>query len=142
LRGGSEFGEAWHQAAMKGNKQNVFDDFIGAAEHLVKTGYTNPKRLAIRGGSNGGLLMGAALTQRPDLFKAVACAVPLLDMVRYHLFGLGKLWIPEYGSAEYETELKALYAYSSYHPLSQGTTYPAVYMLSPDSDDPVDPPHA
>ena len=142
MRGGSEFGEAWHQAAMKGNKQNVFDDFIGAAEHLVKIGYTNPKRLAIRGGSNGGLLVGAALTQRPDLFKAVACAVPLLDMVRYHLFGLAKLWISEYGSAENETEFKALYAYSPYHHVTKGTAYPAVLMLSADSDDRVDPVHA
>jgi len=142
LRGGSEFGEAWHHAGMNGNKQNVFDDFTGAAEHLVKIGYTNSKRLAIRGGSNGGLLMGAALTQRPDLFKAVACAVPLLDMVRYHLFGLGKLWIPEYGSAENEAEFKALYAYSPYHHVTRGTAYPAVLMLSADSDDRVDPVHA
>jgi len=142
LRGGSEFGESWHHAGMNGNKQNVFDDFTGAAEHLVKIGYTNPKRLAIRGGSNGGLLMGAALTQRPDLFKAVACAVPLLDMVRYHLFGLGKLWIPEYGSAENEAEFKALYAYSPYHHVTKGTAYPAVLMLSADSDDRVDPVHA
>ncbi len=142
LRGGNEFGEAWHQAAMKGNKQNVFDDFIGAAEHLVKIGYTDPKRLAIRGGSNGGLLVGAALTQRPELFKAVACAVPLLDMVRYHLFGMGKLWIAEYGSAESETEFKALHAYSPYHHVNRGTAYPAVLMLSADSDDRVDPLHA
>jgi len=142
MRGGGEFGEAWHEAGMKANKQNVFDDFIGAAEYLVQSGYTKPERLAIRGGSNGGLLMGAALTQRPDLFRAVICEVPLLDMVRYHLFGLGKLWIPEYGSAESESEFKALYAYSPYHYVTKGTAYPAVLIMSADSDDRVDPVHA
>jgi prolyl oligopeptidase len=142
MRGGGEFGEAWHRAGMKANKQNVFDDFIGAAEHLVNSGYTKPERLAIRGGSNGGLLVGAALTQRPDLFRAVICQVPLLDMVRYHRFGLGKLWITEYGSADDESDFKVLFAYSPYHHVSRGTAYPALLMVSADSDDRVDPVHA
>src|SRR5690606_16294458 len=98
LRGGGEYGKAWHDAGRLANKQNVFDDFIAAAEWLVNNGYTRPEKLAIRGGSNGGLLVGAAMVQRPDLFGAVICAVPLLDMVRYHLFGSGRTWIPEYGS--------------------------------------------
>jgi prolyl oligopeptidase len=142
LRGGGEFGEPWHQAGMKDKKQNVFDDFIGAAEQLVKAGYSRPERLAIRGGSNGGLLVGAVMTQRPDLFRAVVCQVPLLDMVRYHQFGLGKLWIPEYGTAENEADFKTLYGYSPYHHVTAGTAYPALLMLSADSDDRVDPIHA
>ncbi len=142
MRGGGEFGEPWHQAGMKEKKQNVFDDFIGAAEHLVKAGYTRPERLAIRGGSNGGLLVGAVMTQRPDLFRAVVCQVPLLDMVRYHRFGLGKLWIAEYGSPETEADFKTLYGYSPYHHVTAGTAYPALLMLSADSDDRVDPVHA
>lgn len=142
LRGGGEYGEAWHQAGMGAKKQNVFDDFIAAAEYLVQQGYTRPERLVIRGGSNGGLLVGAALTQRPDLFRAVICAVPLLDMVRYHLFGSGKTWIPEYGSAENEAELKTLLGYSPYHHVKPGVTYPALLMMSADGDDRVDPMHA
>ena len=105
LRGGGEYGEDWHKAGMRANKQNVFDDFIAAAEYLIDEKATRaPDQLAIRGGSNGGLLVGAALTQRPELFRAVICAVPLLDMVRYHLFGSGKTWVPEYGSPEDEAE--------------------------------------
>ena len=100
LRGGGEYGEEWHKAGMLGKKQNVFDDYIAAAEYLIEKGYTSPAKLAIRGGSNGGLLVGAVMTQRPELYGAVSCAVPLLDMVRYHLFGSGRTWIPEYGSAE------------------------------------------
>jgi prolyl oligopeptidase len=142
LRGGGEYGEAWHKDGMGAKKQNVFDDFIAAAEFLIKDGYTRPERLAIRGGSNGGLLVGAAMTQRPDLFRAVICAVPLLDMVRYHLFGSGKTWIPEYGSAEDEAQLRTLLAYSPYHHVKPGTKYPALLMLSADSDDRVDPMHA
>lgn len=142
LRGGGEFGEEWHKAGMLHNKQHVFDDFTGAAEHLIKEGYTKPERLAISGGSNGGLLVGAAMTQRPDLFRAVICAVPLLDMVRYHLFGSGRTWIPEYGSAEDEPGFKTLFAYSPYHHVRKGTRYPAVLMQSADSDDRVDPMHA
>jgi prolyl oligopeptidase len=142
LRGGGEYGEEWHKAGMGAKKQNVFDDFIAAAEYLVKEGYTKPERLAIRGGSNGGLLVGAALTQRPDLFRAVICAVPLLDMVRYHLSGSGKTWIPEYGSAEDPAQAKTLYAYSPYHHVKPGTKYPAVLLMSADADDRVDPMHA
>ncbi len=142
LRGGGEFGEDWHRAGMLLNKQNVFDDFIAAAEYLVREGYTKPQHLAITGGSNGGLLVGAAMTQRPELFGAVVCAVPLLDMVRYHLFGSGKTWIPEYGSSDDEAQFGAIYAYSPYHRIKQGTRYPALLMLAADSDDRVDPMHA
>lgn len=142
LRGGGEYGEEWHQNGMLLKKQNVFDDFIGAAEFLIKEGYTKSDRIAIKGGSNGGLLVGAAVTQRPDLFSAVLCAVPLLDMVRYHLFGSGKTWISEYGSADNEEQFKALFAYSPYHHVKDGTKYPAVLLLSADSDDRVDPMHA
>ncbi|HEU4753879.1 MAG TPA: prolyl oligopeptidase family serine peptidase, partial [Armatimonadota bacterium] len=142
LRGGGEYGEEWHRAGMLEKKQNVFDDFIAAAEYLVKHGYTKPERLAIRGGSNGGLLVGAAMTQRPDLFRAVVCGVPLLDMVRYHLFGSGRTWVPEYGSADDPAQFKALYAYSPYHHVKPGTRYPSLLMMSADSDDRVDPMHA
>jgi prolyl oligopeptidase len=112
LRGGGEFGEKWHRAGMLENKQNVFDDFISAAEWLIETGYTKPARLAIEGGSNGGLLMGAMITQRPDLFQAVTCEYPLLDMVRYQKFLLGKLWVPEYGSPDDAEQFQVLYRYS------------------------------
>lgn len=142
LRGGGEYGEAWHQAGMLGNKQNVFDDFIAAAEYLIENGYTASDRLAISGGSNGGLLVGAAMTQRPDLFRAVVCAVPLLDMVRYHLFGSGQTWTREYGSAENEGDFSGLHTYSPYHRVQPGTAYPALLMMSADSDDRVDPMHA
>jgi prolyl oligopeptidase len=142
LRGGGEYGEEWHKAGMLHQKQNVFDDFIAAAEYLIESGCTRPERLAISGGSNGGLLVGAAMTQRPDLFRAVVCGAPLLDMVRYHLFGSGKTWIPEYGSAEDEAEFKTLHAYSPYHRVRPGTAYPALLMESPDDDDRVDPMHA
>ena len=142
LRGGGEYGEAWHKAGMHHKKQNVFDDFIGAAEYLIKEGYTRADRLAIRGGSNGGLLVGAAMTQRPDLYRAVVCAVPLLDMVRYHLFGSGKTWIPEYGTADDADDFRAIYAYSPYHHVQANTKYPALLMLGADSDDRVDPMHA
>jgi prolyl oligopeptidase len=142
LRGGSEYGEEWHQQGMLLKKQNVFDDFIGAAEYLIKEGYTKSDRLAIHGGSNGGLLMGAVMTQRPDLFSAVLCGVPLLDMVRYHLFGSGKTWIGEYGSADDAEQFKVLYGYSPYHHVKAGEKYPATLMLSADSDDRVDPLHA
>jgi prolyl oligopeptidase len=142
LRGGAEYGEEWHRGGMLLKKQNVFDDFIGAAEFLVKDGYTRSDRLAISGGSNGGLLMGAAMTQRPDLFSAVLCAVPLLDMVRYHLFGSGKTWISEYGSADDPDQMKALFGYSPYHHVKAGAKYPPLLLLSADSDDRVDPMHA
>lgn len=142
LRGGGEYGERWHEDGMLSKKQNVFDDFIAAAEYLIANGYTKPERLAIRGGSNGGLLVGAAMTQRPDLFRAVICAVPLLDMVRYHLFGSGRTWIPEYGSADDAGQFATLFAYSPYHRVVRGTRYPALLMMAADSDDRVDPMHA
>jgi prolyl oligopeptidase len=142
LRGGGEYGETWHKAGMLEKKQNVFDDFIAAAEHLVRERYTRPDRLVIRGGSNGGLLVGAAITQRPDLFRAALCAVPLLDMVRYHLFGSGKTWVSEYGSADDPKLFDAILAYSPYHHVTPGTKYPALLLLSADSDDRVDPMHA
>jgi prolyl oligopeptidase len=142
LRGGGEYGESWHQAGMLTRKQNTFDDFIAAARYLIERGYTSPARLAIVGGSNGGLLVGAAMTQRPELFRAVSCHVPLLDMVRYHLFGAGKTWISEYGSSDDPEQFKTIISYSPYHRLKPGTAYPAVLILSPDSDDRVDPMHA
>jgi len=141
LRGGGEYGEEWHRAGMRHRKQNVFDDFIAAAEYLQASGYTRADRLAIMGGSNGGLLVGAALVQRPELFRAVACGVPLLDMVRYHLFGSGQTWIAEYGSADGEADFRTLYAYSPYHHV-RPAPYPAVLMTSADTDDRVDPMHA
>ncbi|MBW2524360.1 MAG: S9 family peptidase [Deltaproteobacteria bacterium] len=142
LRGGGEYGEQWHRAGMRLHKQNVFDDFIAAAEHLIAERYTRPERLVIRGGSNGGLLVGAAITQRPELFRAALCGVPLLDMVRYHLFGSGKTWTSEYGSADEPDLFRALYAYSPYHRVREGVRYPALLLLSADSDDRVDPMHA
>ncbi|MCE7875032.1 S9 family peptidase, partial [bacterium CPR1] len=142
LRGGSEFGETWHQAGMLANKQNVFDDFVAAAEHLIARGFTNPARLAISGGSNGGLLVGAALTQRPDLFQAVVCSVPLLDMLRYHHFRLARLWIPEYGSADDPEQFEWLHAYSPYHRVQDKVEYPAVLLTTGVEDSRVDPLHA
>lgn len=142
LRGGGEYGETWHQAGMLGNKQNVFDDFIAAGEYLVKEKITSPKRLAISGRSNGGLLIGAAITQRPDLFQAAICGVPLLDMVRYHLFRIAKLWIAEYGSSEDPAQFKWLYAYSPYHRVKDRIDYPATLIFTAESDTRVDPMHA
>ncbi len=142
LRGGGEYGKAWHDAGKQANKQNVFDDFIGAAEFLIRERYTQPKKLAIRGGSNGGLLVGAAMTQRPELFGAVICAVPLLDMLRYHQFGSGKTWIPEYGDPEKAEDFAVLEAYSPYHHVVKGAPYPHLLMMSADHDDRVDPMHA
>lgn len=142
LRGGGEYGKAWHDAGKGANKQNVFDDFHAAAEYLVKEKWTTAKRLAIRGGSNGGLLVGTAMAQRPELYGSVICAVPLLDMVRYHLYGSGKTWIPEYGDPEKPEELKVLAAYSPYHHIVENGTYPQLLMMSADHDDRVDPFHA
>lgn len=142
LRGGGEYGEEWHQAGMLGKKQNVFDDFIAAAEYLIKEKYTAPKHLVIQGGSNGGLLVGATVTQRPDLFRAVVCQVPLLDMVRYHKFLIARLWIPEYGSADDPDHFKWLYAYSPYHRVKDGTVYPAMLLEAAESDSRVDALHA
>ena len=144
LRGGGEYGEDWHKAGMLLNKQNVFDDFIAAAEYLIAKGWTSKDHLAISGGSNGGLLVGAAMVQRPDLFRAVICAVPLLDMLRYHLFGSGKTWVPEYGSAEDAQQFEVLWKYSPYRvAIDDGPrAYPAVLFDSADHDDRVDPLHA
>ena len=142
LRGGGEFGEEWHKAGMLDKKQNVFDDFIAAAEWLIAHRYTKPARLAIQGGSNGGLLVGAAMTQRPELFGAVLCTYPLLDMVRYHKFLLARLWVPEYGSSENREQFKYIHAYSPYHRVKRGTKYPAVLFVTGDSDTRVDPLHA
>lgn len=142
LRGGNEFGEEWHRAGMLENKQNVFDDFIAAAEYLIAHGYTDKDHLAIQGGSNGGLLIGAAITQRPDLFRAAVSQVPLLDMLRYHNFQIARLWIPEYGSAENPEQFKYLYQYSPYHRVRPGVQYPATLFMTADSDTRVDPMHA
>jgi prolyl oligopeptidase len=142
LRGGAEFGEDWHRAGMLEKKQNVFDDFIAAAEYLIAQKYTDKDHLAIQGGSNGGLLMGAMITQRPDLFRAVVCAVPLLDMLRYQNFQIAKLWIPEYGSADDAKQFEWLYAYSPYHHVKAGMEYPAILFMTADTDTRVDPMHA
>ena len=142
LRGGSEHGEEWHRAGMRERKQNVFDDFAAVASGLVSAGLTTPEQLAIFGGSNGGLLVGAALTQRPELYRAVVCSAPLLDMVRYEQFGLGRSWNDEYGTAAVETELGWLLSYSPYHHVADGVTYPAVLFTTFDSDTRVDPLHA
>jgi prolyl oligopeptidase len=142
LRGGGEEGEAWHLAGNRGNKQNVFDDFHAAAQALVDAGDTTRDRLAIVGGSNGGLLVGAALTQRPELYRAVVCSAPLLDMVRYELFSLGRTWNDEYGTADDPAELDWLLSYSPYHHVRAGVAYPAVLFTVFDSDTRVDPLHA
>ena len=139
LRGGGEYGEAWHQAGMLEKKQNVFDDFTAAAEWLVKSGYTSRDRLAVQGGSNGGLLVGAALTQHPDLFGAAVCQVPVADMLRYHLFTVGRFWIPEYGSADDPKQFGFLYKYSPYHNVKEGTAYPPTLVTTADTDDRVAP---
>jgi prolyl oligopeptidase len=142
LRGGAEFGEDWHRAGMLDKKQNVFDDMIAAAEHLISEKYTDKNHLAIQGGSNGGLLMGAMITQRPDLFRAVVCQVPLLDMIHYQDFQIAKLWIPEYGTSEIAEQFKWLYAYSPYHHVKENTQYPAILFMTGDFDTRVDPMHA
>ena len=142
LRGGGEYGEEWHRAGMLDRKQNVFDDYLAAAQWLIEKKYTGADRLGIYGGSNGGLLVGAAMTQKPELFKAVVCAVPLLDMVRYHNFQIARLWVPEYGSAEDAAQFRFLYAYSPYHRVRERTAYPAVLLTTAESDSRVDPMHA
>jgi len=142
LRGGAEFGEDWHRAGMLEKKQNVFDDMVAAAEHLISEKYTDKNQLAIQGGSNGGLLMGAMMTQRPDLFRAVVCQVPLLDMLRYQNFQIAKLWIPEYGTADNAGQFKWLYAYSPYQHVKAGVEYPAILFMTGDFDTRVDPMHA
>jgi prolyl oligopeptidase len=142
LRGGGEFGDFWHHAGMLEKKQNVFDDFFAAAEWLIANHYTSSQRLSITGRSNGGLLMGAAMTQRPDLFGAIVCGYPLLDMVRYQKFLVARFWVPEYGSSEDPKQFPFLYAYSPYHHVIKGTKYPAVLFITGDSDTRVAPLHA
>ncbi|MGZ8203710.1 MAG: prolyl oligopeptidase family serine peptidase, partial [Burkholderiales bacterium] len=142
IRGGDEYGERWHEQGMLRAKQTTFDDFIAVAEWLVAERYTTPRRLAIQGGSNGGLLVGAALTQRPDLFAAALCQVPLLDMLRYHKFLIARFWIPEYGDPDQEPDFRTLLAYSPYHRLSQGVNLPPTLVSAGEFDSRVDPLHA
>ena len=142
LRGGGEYGEDWHQAGMKQLKQTVFNDFIAAAEWLIAEGYTSPAKLAIAGGSNGGLLVGACMTQRPDLFGAALPAVGVMDMLRFHKFTIGWAWTAEYGSPDNPEEFAAIYAYSPLHNLKAGTAYPATMITTADHDDRVVPAHS
>ncbi len=142
LRGGGEYGEEWHRSGTKLNKQNVFDDFIAAAGYLIDADYTSSRRLAIFGGSNGGLLVGAAVNQRPDLFGAALPAVGVMDMLRFHRFTAGRFWVDDYGCADNEDEFAALYAYSPYHNVRPGTDYPAVLVTTADTDDRVVPGHS
>jgi prolyl oligopeptidase len=139
LRGGGEYGEEWHRAGMLEKKQNVFDDFIAGAEFLIAEGYTAPGRIAIEGGSNGGLLVGAAMVQRPELFGAVLCRVPVADMLRYHLFTVGRFWIPEYGSADDPSQFAYLLKYSPYHNVRPEVRYPPTLVMTADTDDRVAP---
>jgi prolyl oligopeptidase len=141
LRGGSEFGEPWHRAGMLTNKQNVFDDFLAAAEHLVEQGYTSPRRLAITGGSNGGLLVASAMTQRPDLFRAVLCTYPDLDMVRFYTFTETNNMpaLLEYGNASIPEHFEAIRGYSPYQAVRDGVGYPAVMLATGDLDTRVPP---
>jgi prolyl oligopeptidase len=142
LRGGSEYGEAWHKGGMLENKQHVFDDMINAGKWLIANGYTSREKLAIQGGSNGGLLVAACTTQRPDLFGAVLCGVPVIDMLRYHRFTSGRLWVSEYGSADDAEQFKFLYAYSPLHNIHEDETYPPLFIWSSDGDDRVVPMHS
>ena len=142
LRGGSEYGEDWHQAGMLHLKQNVFDDFIAVGEYLVDQGWTRPSRLAISGGSNGGLLVGACVNQRPDLFGAALPAVGVMDMLRFHLFTIGWAWVSEYGSSEDPEQFETLRRYSPLHNIQDGTVYPSVMVTTGDHDDRVVPAHS
>ncbi len=142
IRGGSEFGTQWHEAARRRNRQVAFADFLSAAEWLIKTGWTEPRKLAIFGGSNSGLLVGAAMTQRPDLFRAVVCMVPMLDMLRYHMFDNAHVWKEEFGTADDPQDFASLLRYSPYHNVREGTAYPATMIVSGDSDQNCNPLHA
>jgi prolyl oligopeptidase len=142
LRGGGEYGKDWHENGRKQKKQNVFDDFIAAAEYLIKEKYTSPQRLAVKGGSNGGLLVGAVMTQRPDLFGACLPHVGVMDMLRFHKFTAGRFWVDDYGSPDKEEDFKALFAYSPYHNLKRGTKYPPTMVITADTDDRVVPGHS
>jgi prolyl oligopeptidase len=134
LRGGGEYGDGWHEAGTLGRKQNTFDDFASAAEWLIANRYTSPARLSIAGGSNGGLLTGALVTQRPDLFRSAIVAVPLLDMLRYQYFLMARYWVPEYGTSEDAAQFEWLAAYSPYHHVRPGTPYPAVFLTAGEHD--------
>jgi prolyl oligopeptidase len=142
LRGGDEYGESWHKAGMLLNKQNVFNDFIAAAEYLIDQKYTSPSRLGIYGGSNGGLLVGACMIQRPDLYKVAIPSVGVMDMLRYHKFTVGFGWVPEYGSSEDSVNFRNLYAYSPLQNLADGVEYPATLVTTGDHDDRVVPAHS
>jgi prolyl oligopeptidase len=142
IRGGGEYGKAWHNAAKKEKRQNAFDDFIAAAEWLIAENYTRTEKLAVMGGSNGGLLVGAVMTQRPDLFGACLPEVGVMDMLRFHKFTAGRYWVDDFGSPDDPDQFKALYAYSPYHNIREGTAYPPTLVTTADTDDRVVPGHS